>query len=608
VNFEKCFSVTLAVLTAVFGLTFCPRGALARASTYVLAVGHNGSPPNGAAQGAGEAPLQYADDDAAAFYDFAREFSRDSTLLTVMDADTQMRHPHEVAEARPPTLAELRAQVQRIRGLLEKDRERGDESVLLFFYSGHGNRPAGGPPALTLLDGPLTHDVLYNEVLSAIPARYIHIFIDACYAEAIVRPRDADATAVDVTETDMAQYTSRATLARFPNVGAMVASSVSSQTHEWDGYRHGVFTHELLSGLRGAADVNLDAKVEYSELYAFLSAANRNVSDPRARLSVVARPPGANARAPIIDLAEFKPRASITDIPAKAGHVHFEDQLGNRLADVRVENGAKLTVMLPASEVVYVRSSLGEAEVTLKPRESIAFEHLALGPPSARARGSLDLAMKRGLFGTGFGPNYYRGFIDQSSDFVAVPFPIETDPLAGASGASSTAPDAAESKPPRGFWPSRALFLGGGVTESVGKGLGVMATMRLGLRPQDPTGFTATLDGAWGQAAFAEWRVLASAGYRIGFRKQRFVGFGALEAGAGIAGQKTTTTAQSNETSSWTGALLFAPGLGASYRVFDHVAVSAEGNLNILGFRQLDDQTVTVSLLPTAYLGVAMDF
>ena len=600
------FRQHLTWLAVVMGLASWSSAARAGGSTYVLAVGHNGAPASGASEGSGEALLHYADDDAAAFYSFAREFSRDSALLTVMDADTQIRFPNEVAEARPPTLVELRAQVQRIRGLLEKDRERGDESVLLLFYSGHGSRPKGAPPALTLLDGPLTQEVLYDEVLSAIPARYVHLFIDACYAEAVVRPRDADATAIELTEADMAQYASRATLARFPNVGAMIASSLSSQTHEWDGYRHGVFTHELLSGLRGAADVNLDAKVEYSELYAFLSAANRNVSDPRARLSVVVRPPGANARAPIIDLAELKARATITDIPAKAGHVHFEDQLGNRLADVRVENGAKLTVALPASRVVYVRSRLGEAEVTLKPREVVAFERLVLGPPTARARGALDLAMKRGLFATGFGPNYYRGFIDQTADFVAVPFPVDADgSTTTAGGSSSAVSDAAEPKA-RG-WKSRAVFLGGGVTESIGRGLGPMAAMRLGLRPQEPTGLTFSLDGAWGQSSFIEWRTLAAVGYRIGFRKQRFTGFGALEVGGGMAGQKTASPTDPDGAISWTGTILGAPGIGASYQVMDRVAVGAEGSLNVLGFRRVDDGTVTVSLLPTAYLGLAMD-
>src|SRR5262249_26238345 len=162
-----------------------------------------------------------------AFYQFAREFSREGRLLTVMDADTQARFPAEVAKARPPTLSQLRAEVRELRQVLERDLERGDESVVLFFYSGHGNRPPGAQPALTLLDGSLTHDILYDEVLSALPARYVHVFIDACYAEAIVRPRDRDATAVDLSESDFAHYAATSTLARFPNVGAIVASSTS---------------------------------------------------------------------------------------------------------------------------------------------------------------------------------------------------------------------------------------------------------------------------------------------------------------------------------------------------------------------------------------------
>jgi hypothetical protein len=419
-----------------------------------------------------------------------------------------------------------------------------------------------------------------------------------------VRPRDADAVAVELTEADLAQYASRTTLARFPNVGAIIASSLSSQTHEWDGYRHGVFTHELLSGLRGAADVNLDAKVEYSELYAFLSAANRNVADPRARLSVVARPPGANVRAPIVDLADLKSRASIVDITAKAGHVHFEDQLGNRLADVHVENGAKLTVTLPASRVVFVRSPLGEAEVNLKPREILAFDRLVLAAPTARVRGALDLAMKRGLFATGFGPNYYRGFIDQTAEFVAVPLPTDGD--AAASGGAG-GPDAAESKSRGGH--GRAMYLAGGITQSVGQGLGMMGSLRVGYRPQDPSGFTASLDGAWGQSTFSEWRALATVGWRFGLRRQKFVAFGGAEVGAGLGGQKTTPAdgQTTDGTSAWTGMLVGAPMVGASFQLGEHVAVGAEGVLNVLGFRRIDDRSVSVSLLPSVYAGVTMD-
>lgn len=594
----------LVGFVAVAATAFLPRVADAAVSTYVLAVGYNGAPASPDAQG--ETPLQYADDDAAAFYAFARDFTRESALLTVMDADTQSRFPQEVGEARPPSLAELKSQVQRFAKLLEADHARGNESVLLFFYSGHGTRPKEAAPALTLLDGALTRERLYDDVLSAIPARFIHLFIDACYAEAIVRPRDAEAASVELSEADLAQYASRSTLARFPNVGAMIASSVSSQTHEWDGYRHGVFTQELLSGLRGAADVNLDARVEYSELHAFLSAANRNVADPRARLSVVARPPSSNARTPIVDLKDLKARATITDITSKAGHVHFEDQRGNRLADVRVENGARLTVALPSARTMYVRSPLGEAEILLKPGEVVTFDQIALGPPTARVRGALDLAMKRGLFATGFGPNYYRGFIDQSADFVAVPFPEAETPAQASVAPNGGGADAMDTKA-KG-WSARALYLGGGVTESVGRGLGAMAGLRLGWRPQDPSGFTISLDGAWGQGPFSEWRVLASGGYRFGFRRNRFTAFGGVEIGAGLAGQKTTpTSAESGDASAWSGAFLAAPGLGATYQLGDRIAVGLEGTLNVLGYRRADEGTITASLLPAVYLGVAMD-
>ena len=176
-------SFAALALTALVSIS-----AAASTSVYTLSIGYNGAPPGSSGD---ENALRYADDDAAAFYQFARDFSRESRLLTVMDPDTQSRFPAEVAVARAPTLSQLRAEVQALARLLDEDRKRGDESAVLVLYSGHGVRPRGGAPGLTLLDGVLTHDALYDEVLAALPARYVHLFIDACYAEAIVRPRDA---------------------------------------------------------------------------------------------------------------------------------------------------------------------------------------------------------------------------------------------------------------------------------------------------------------------------------------------------------------------------------------------------------------------------------
>ena len=156
---------------------------------------------------------------------------------------------------------------------------------MLIFYSGHGTQ--GGKDgkdgaALTLLDGQLTREMLYDEVLRlctratsicsstlATPRR--------CCARATARP-DRD-THADET----AQYLRSETMARFPHVGAVVASTAGAQAHEWDAYGAGIFTHELLSALRGAADVDGNGRIEYSEIAAFITAANRAIADPRAR-------------------------------------------------------------------------------------------------------------------------------------------------------------------------------------------------------------------------------------------------------------------------------------------------------------------------------------
>jgi uncharacterized caspase-like protein len=237
---------TLALLAAL-------GGGVARAETalFSLAIGYNGAPADAGAV----RPLHYADDDAAAFHQLARQLSRRSYLLAILDADTQARFPGLATEAGPPSLQEIDRTVAALNRQLAAASQAGLEPVVLVFYSGHGRRREDGPASLALLDGELTQKVLYDHILGALQARYIHLMVDACHAEAVVHPRDAQAAVIDVAPADVAGYLSDKTLARFPHVGAIVASTSSTQAHEWDVYQGGVFTHEVLSGLRGAAAV-----------------------------------------------------------------------------------------------------------------------------------------------------------------------------------------------------------------------------------------------------------------------------------------------------------------------------------------------------------------
>ena len=273
--------------------------AKARGPVFSLAIGYNGLPPSAETE---LTPLRYADDDAVAFHQFARTFTRRSFLLAILDAETQARFPTLASEVRPPSRADLEKVLAELEGAVDGAMAAGEEPSVLIFYSGHGGRAENGQAALTLSDGLLTKDALYATVLAPLRTVFVHLFVDACNAEAVVRPRDAQAQVVDPTAEDVSVAFQKATLAGFPRVGALVASTAGAQAHEWDVYQSGIFTHEVLSALRGAADVDGNHRIEYSEIAAFLSAANREVSDPRARPHMVVHPPPLDRRAPIVDL------------------------------------------------------------------------------------------------------------------------------------------------------------------------------------------------------------------------------------------------------------------------------------------------------------------
>jgi hypothetical protein len=592
----------LALAGAVLVALLAPRASATPSlapSVYVLAIGNNASPSGGA----DEAPLRYADDDAVSFYRFAKGVSPRGALLTVMDPETQARFPDEVAEARPPTLKELRAAVQELRTGLLEDRQRGVESTVLIFFSGHGNRPSGKPAGLALLDGSLTHEMLFEEVLAQLPARFVHLFVDACYAEAIVRPRDADAEHADLTDADLMAYAARSTLSRFPNVGTVMAATSSSQTHEWDVYRNGVFTHELLSGLRGGADVNGDHRVEYSELYAFLVAANREVPDERARVHVVARPPSDDARVAIVDLRAFHDGAVIAGVPASAGATYVEDERGDRLADIHVEDGSRAALVLPAGRRLFIHCRLGEGSVAaLRPDETIAFDSIALVPAVLRVRGSIDLALRKGLFATAFGANYYRGFVDLASGFLSVTF-ADTEPQPGRSEEAGGAIQVIEASSQLAARPARALgnlFAAAGVGRGVARDLGAVPELQIGLRSPRATGWMLTLDVALARTpAYDEWHTIVTGGYRVGARKGRWSGAVGLAAGGGVIGQTVT-----GGSPLLTGAFAIEPVIGASCRLGERLDLAFEGDGSLLVYRR--DWSTVASFLPAAFLGLVV--
>ena len=492
--------MTRAVALLAFVLASVGLEAAAQAASrlYVLAIG-NDAPPSYQPDSAHEnlPTLRFADDDAAAFFTLTSPLSAASELLTVLDARSQARFPTLAARARPPSLAELRRVVALWKAKFEADRAAGDDPVLLFFFSGHGSRAGSKGPALVLSDAPLTQSVLYDEVLAQLPARYVHLFVDACYAASVVRPRDAQAGAVDLSERDLDSFAKASSLARFPHVGAIVAASTEARTFEWDVLERGVFTHALLSGLRGGADVNGDGRIEYSEIVAFLAAANRQVADPRAHLAVIARPPAIDQRAVIVDLAGDRSRGTILGVPSGGATRRFsvEDALGNRILDVNVERGFREALSVPAGRL-FLRANEGELTIDIRAGDRLDLSALRWAQGTSRARGAVESAMEHGLFATAYGPHYYGAFLDGRDEFRAVPI-VES------------AEGGALEPSPRG--PRVAAW----ATLGIGAGLGIATAALTGLTLQAKNDYEATSlerTAADAQERFTTYRGAAIAG------------------------------------------------------------------------------------------------
>jgi len=466
-------SLPLALLLAATA-ALAPGRALAagsRPALFSLAIGYNGAP----AGDADLAPLQFADDDAAAFHELVRSLARRSVLLAMLDTQSQQRFPDLVAEARAPALGELRRAVAELNAAMATAAAAGEQPSVLVFYSGHGRRGGSGGDdqgGLAFLDGELTHDRLYEWVIAALPAaRYVHLFIDACHAEAVVRTRDRDAQRVTPSPEQAAAFVQQATLARFPHVGAVVASTADTVAHEWDAYGSGVFTHEILSALRGAADIDGNQRIEYSELGAFVAAANHAVSDPRARPQILVHPPPLDRRTPIVDLSAQRDGAVLTGRAPALASFFIEDERGNRLLDVRAEREHSVRLVIPAGRVLHLRS--GEKESVLHPRggEVLRLEDLGLVDESARRRGAVESALRRGLFATPYGAGYYRGFVHQAEGLVSVDVPAGGALALEVPLASREAP-----RPPLRDRTAGRVLVGAGALLAVGAGvLGALA-------------------------------------------------------------------------------------------------------------------------------------
>jgi hypothetical protein len=411
------YTIPAATIITLLGV---PAGA--EPTAYAIIVGNN-SPPR---ENHNLSDLRYADDDAIRYYRFFNRLTDDIHLLTVPDTATQKRYPNVAARAKPPTIKHLKAAVASIVKQIRLSEARGEETVVYLAFSGHGDHTEGGEPFLSFLDGPVTGTTLYNEVLAKLEADYVHVFIDACYAKGVIGFRgpfdkEYDGERVAITDNEMKAAFGQLKSNVYPGLGVIISSSKNDKAHEWSKIESGVFTHEILSGLSGPADINLDGKIEYSELVAFVSSANLEITDPRGKLEVIARPPKRNYNAPIVNLSSLKSVAFLYGNPSSLGHFAIELKNGERYLDANLSDVDEAHIAIPRDEPAFLYTGNQEAEIRTENAELIEMDQLRFGTRTIVHRGGIESALQDGLFAATFGKSFYQGFVE-SRELVGVRF------------------------------------------------------------------------------------------------------------------------------------------------------------------------------------------
>jgi hypothetical protein len=404
------------VLSLVLSLTLA-----VEAPVYALVVANNAS------NDASVADLHFADDDGARYLTYFELVATDARLLSVLDSQTQARFPGVAAKSRPPNRRELFAALDALNAKMKADRARGEPPTFFFVFTGHGKRGPSGEGSISLLGENFTRSELFEKVLAPLQASTTHLIIDACDSYFFVNQRGSlpvgPSQAAVVT-----QFLEERSLAKYPDVGVILSTSSQQESHEWAAIEAGVFSHEVLSALMGAADVNVDARIEYSELKAFVAAANERVADPRGRVAMYAKPPARDARSALSDLTR-KTNGAYVLLPSSVEGRHWlEDGNGVRLADFNKEGERPLMLLVPTGRDLFLRTSTQETMLSgLTPGRVVDSMLLGWRAQTVAARGgSLDETFRKHLFERPFGARFYGGYVASSGELAVLP-PAEAD-------------------------------------------------------------------------------------------------------------------------------------------------------------------------------------
>jgi Caspase domain len=292
------------------------------------------------------APLNYADDDAYKFYRFINMFVPTANIYLLTEFDEGTTADFSVLPVSYPPYKDI--VLNRIAKIAERIDQTDGQATVYIYFSGHG---IGGSlvlkgrglerPEEALLAG---RDL--REALAALPHNAIkHVFIDACQARSILQSRGGD-SALELGPDFSEKIRSIEELAWLPRTGVLGASV--AKTYEDRRIKGGTFSHVLLSGLAGAADLDSDGIISYGDMGAYLSIYTQqkyNAGGPPTA-DTIFEPPSEALDEPIIDLSEIN--SGVIFPVGSFGHFLFLERNTDKiLLEFHKERQSYMRIILP---------------------------------------------------------------------------------------------------------------------------------------------------------------------------------------------------------------------------------------------------------------------
>jgi uncharacterized caspase-like protein len=142
----------------------------------------------------------------------------------------------------------------------------GPEDLVILYYSGHGT-----PGYFIPVDYDGTSNMIHHKAISTIlldsKAKYKLIIADACHSGSM-------------TETFVTRSTAKREITinryydAFKNIKGGIALLLSSKPEEYslesNGIKQGIFSHFVMEGLSGQADINRNKVIEIKELFEYV--------------------------------------------------------------------------------------------------------------------------------------------------------------------------------------------------------------------------------------------------------------------------------------------------------------------------------------------------